>query len=183
MFLTALKLAYSNPLVRRLALIGVCTACLITFHNVRVNRAVATYKVTRDLADAQALSQAQTDAQAATLIHEQALSEISTQLYTQDKTDEKTILDLRNRIRAGNAGGLCDARRASFNPASPISPTASGDAASATAASGSDADSERVIRLGEIALQSLNALEAAQGVINADRAALNPFQSTQKDTQ
>ena len=183
MFLTALKLAYSNPLMRRLALMGVCAACLISLHNSRVSRAVAAYTVTRDLADAQALAQAQTNAQAATLVHEQALSDISTQLFNQDKTDEKTILDLRSRIRAGNAGGLCDARRASVNPASPISPAASGDATSATAARGSDADSERVIRLGEIALQSLNALEAAQGVINADRAALNPVQSTKKDTQ
>lgn len=146
---------------------------LIFWHNARVDAAIEAYKSARDEQDAQAVSVAQGEAKLKSDQHAAALAVVEKQAFEQGKTDEKVITDLRADVRAGRVR-LCehpnhsgqrdpDAGRA----------IATSDATSPATASGVIEDSERVIRLGEIGLEALNRWEEAQGIIKADRAAVN----------
>ncbi len=146
---------------------------LVVLHNARVDAAVEAYKVARDGQDAQAVSQAQGEAKLKSDRHAAALAVVEKQAFEQGKTDEKVINDLRADVRTGRVR-LCEHPNHSGQRDTDAgrAVTAS-DAASPAAASGAAEDSERVIRLGEIGLEALNRWEEAQGIIKADRAAVN----------
>lgn len=145
---------------------------LTYWHNSRVDAAIEQYATARDAADLAILAQAEAEAQAATDANAAAILAAQQKAFNQGQTDEKTIqslrADLRNGTRILRQHAACSSDR-NANIGATI--TAS-DASSRAAAGGSADDSERIVRLGEIALTALNHWQEAQAVITADREAL-----------
>jgi hypothetical protein len=146
---------------------------LLLWHNSRVDDAVQAYASNRDADDVKARSEAEGEARIKTDQNATAIADAQKKAFEQGKKDAQTIESLRDAVRAGTVR-LCqysgDREQRNANVGGSVT---AGDGASGAEASGSLADTERVIRLGEIALDALNDLEEAQAVITADRAAVN----------
>lgn len=166
------RAAWAIKWVRYALATAALLSALTYWHNSRVDAAVKQYAATRDAADLAILAQAKVEAQAATDANAAAILAAQQKAFNQGQTDEKTIqslrADLRNGTRILRQYATCSGdRNANIGTA-----LAASDASSRAAASGSVDDSERIVRLGEIALTALNNWQEAQAVIVADREAL-----------
>lgn len=144
-----------------------------TAHIKSVSAAVEEAMLNRDIADAKELERILGEAKIKTDQHAADIAAIEQKSFEQGKHDEKIISDLRSDVNNGTRK-LRQYATACDNSIANISGTiGAGDGTGGTETGGSLADTERVIRLGEIALDALNDLEEAQATITADRAAIN----------
>ena len=147
-------------------------SALVFWHNSRVDAAIEQYAATRDAADLAILAQAKVEAQAATDANAAAILAAQQKAFNQGQADEKTIQSLRDDLRNGTRSLRQYATCSSDRNANAGTAIAASDASGRSAASGGADDSERIVRLGEIALTALNHWQEAQAVITADREAL-----------
>ncbi len=167
-------------LTSRLFWIALLASALLGFafaaHNAAVDSAVSQAMLNRDLADAEEIDRIKGDAKIKSDQHAADVAAIEQQSFQQGLKDEKIISDLRNDVAAGSRKLRQHTAACRSNIPNTDTTVSASDAASGAAEIGIAQDSERVVRAIEIGLTALKYWEESQGIIRADRAAINTKQ-------